>query len=80
MTASNQRVGGFYPPVRTQHGIKPKAARCTAHPLTAFWHELSASSAWCMNIDSTTVGGYSRSRCLGNNASVVCSSSGLSER
>jgi len=30
-----------------------------------------------MNIDSVTVGGYSRSRCSGSNASVVWSNSGL---
>jgi hypothetical protein len=30
-----------------------------------------------MNRDNVTVGGYSRSRCLGSSASVVCSSSSL---
>ncbi len=54
-----------YAPVRVLHGRSPQAARCTAHPLTTFWHELSASSACRMNIDSVTVGAYSRSRCCG---------------
>ena len=65
------------PPVWTLHGESPSAARCAAHPLTAFWHEPSASSTWRMNIDSVTVGGYSRSRCSGSSASVVASNCGL---
>jgi hypothetical protein len=44
--------------------------------LTAFWHEPSASITWRMNIDSVTVGGYSRSRCSGSSSSVVSSNSG----
>ena len=66
-----------YPPVRTLHVLRPSAARCAAQPLTAFWHEPSASSTWRMNIDNVTVGGYSRSRCSGNCASVVSSNCGL---
>lgn len=66
-----------YPPVRTLHGLRPSAARCAAQPLTAFWHEPSACSAWRMNIDSVTVGGYSRSRCSGSNVWLVCSNCGL---
>ncbi len=44
-------------PVRTLFALKPSAARCAAQPLTAFWHDPSASSAWRMNIDSVIVGG-----------------------
>ncbi|WP_343231024.1 hypothetical protein [Variovorax sp. WS11] len=66
-----------YAPVRTLHALNPSAARCAAQPLTAFWHEPSASSVWRMNIDSVTVGGYSRSRCSGSSASVVSSNCGL---
>jgi hypothetical protein len=66
-----------YAPVRVLPGFNPQAARCTAHPLTAFWHELSASSACCMNIDSVTVGGYSRSRCGGLSVWVASSNGAL---
>ena len=65
-----------YPPVRTLCTPKPSARRCAAQPLTAFWHEPSASNACRMNIDSVTVGGYSRSRCSGRCDSVTSSSSG----
>jgi hypothetical protein len=41
------------------------------HRLTAFWHEWFTSSVWHMNRDSATVGGYSRLRRSGSNASLV---------
>ena len=44
-------------PVRTLLALKPSAARCAAQPLTTFWHDPSASSAWRVNFDSVTVGG-----------------------
>jgi hypothetical protein len=65
-----------YAPVRTLHALKPSRTRWAAQPLTAFWHEPSASNTCRMNIDSVTVGGYSRSRCSGSSASVVSSNSG----
>ena len=53
-----------------------KLIDCAAQPLTAFWHEPSASSNRRMNMDSATVGGYSLSRCLGNTDSVLSSNAG----
>jgi len=66
-----------YAPVRTLIAPSPSATRCAAQPLTAFWHDPSACSACCMNIDSVTVGGYNRSRCSGIKLSLLSISSGL---
>jgi len=79
LTVSNgkRQRAGQYSSVRTPQGECPSAGRCAAQPLTAFWHEPSASSTWRMNIDSATVSGYSRSRCSGSTDPVVSSNVGL---
>ncbi len=69
-----------YPPVSVLPGFRPPITRLTMASSTTCRQLPSADNAWARNIDKVSVGGNSRSRCSGSNASTRSNSCGTLSR